>query len=216
MRIIIVGCGRLGSSLAQTLSLRGHTITTIDNDPSVFSRLGAAFTGSAIAGNGLQQDVLMSAGIDSADSLAAVTLNDETNVVIARLAREIFRVPKVVARTYDPLKAEVYWRLGVQTVCPSLLSAQVFADLLTFSRIETVMNLDSGEVRITRIEIQPALVGRAVKEITIPGEIQAIAIIRSGSSFIPMPTSVFQENDVVYLSVLATAAQKLQGMLGMI
>lgn len=215
MKIVIVGCGRLGSSLAQTLSLRGHAITAIDNDPAVFNRLGSAFKGNAIAGNGLEKDVLVRAGIESADSLAAVTLSDETNVVIARLAREIFRVPKVVARTYDPRKAEVYWQLGIQTVCPATLSAQVFADLLTFSHIDTVLSLDSGEVRISRVEVPSTLVGRAIKEISVTAEIQPIAIIRSGSSFIPMPTSVIQAGDVIYLSVLATSSQRLQNLLGM-
>src|SRR4030042_1184683 len=108
MRIIIIGCGRMGSGLAQTLSLRGHAVTVVDRDPQAFERLGPAFKGKTLTGIGFDRDVLLRAGIERADGLAAVTFSDEANVVAARLASNIFHVPRVVARLYDPRKAEIY------------------------------------------------------------------------------------------------------------
>src|SRR3990170_4359428 len=131
MRIIVVGCGRNGAGLAQHLSLRGHIVTVVDKDPVAFERLGAAFKGRTVVGVGFDRDVLHHAGIEKADGLAAVTSSDEVNVVAARLAREVFRVPRVVARVYDPRKAEIYQRLVVQTISPVALGTHRLAELLT-------------------------------------------------------------------------------------
>ncbi len=116
MRIIIIGCGRMGAGLARTLTLRGLTVTVVDSDQAAFERLGPAFSGQTIAGVGFDREVLLKAGIARADGLAAVTSSDDANVVAARLGRQIFRVPRVVARLYDPRKAEIYRRLGIQTI----------------------------------------------------------------------------------------------------
>jgi len=107
MKIIIIGCGRMGASLAQALVKRGNEVSVVDCNPSAFDRLGAAFGGKLVSGIGFDRSVLEEAGIDRADGLAAVTDSDETNVVVARVARKVFRVPKVVARLYDPRKAEI-------------------------------------------------------------------------------------------------------------
>ena len=122
MKIIIIGCGRWGAGLARSLSQAGHTVTAVDKDSAAFERLGPAYKGQTVVGLGSDRDVLIKAGIERADGLAAVTAGDETNIVVARMAKTVFRVPKVVARLYDPGKAEVYRRLGLQTIAPSATS----------------------------------------------------------------------------------------------
>ena len=215
MRIIIIGCGRNGAGLAQHLSLRGHIVTVVDKDPVAFERLGAAFKGRTVVGDGFDRDVLHHAGIEKADGLAAVTSSDEVNVVAARLAREVFRVPRVVARVYDPRKAEIYQRLGVQTISPVALGTHRLAELLTFSQLDTVVSLGNGEVDIVEAEISPLLVGRTVKDLTVLGEVHTVAIRRSGKTFLPTLDTVFQEGDRVHLAVLAASVDRLKALLGL-
>jgi trk system potassium uptake protein TrkA len=215
MRIIIIGCGHTGAGLARELALAGHAITIVDNNPASFERLGPSFKGETRVGPGFDKEVLMSAGIEQADGLAAVTSSDETNVVTARLAREVFHVPRVVARVYDPRKAEIYRRLGLQTISPVTFGIQRLADLLTFSQLGAVHSLGSGEVDLVEAEAPPLLVGRAVKDLTVPDEIRVVAITRSGKTFLPTMGTSFKEGDLIHIAVLATSADRLKALLGM-
>jgi len=213
MRIIIIGCGRMGAGLAQNLNLRGHTVTVVDNDPAAFERLGPAFKGQTVVGVGFDRDVLVRAGIERTDGLAAVTASDEANVVAARLASQVFRVPRVVARLYDARKAEIYRRLGLQTIAPITWGIHQIADLLCYSPLDTVFSLGSGEVDLVRVEIPPLLEGRMVNELTVPGEIQVVAISRSGTTFLPTLGTVFQKGDLIHLAVLTASADRLRALL---
>src|SRR5215813_6282000 len=116
VHIVIMGCGRVGSTLAYSLEARGHSVAVIDSDPDAFRRLGTEFTGLTVTGMGFDRDVLIAAGIERADAFAAVSSGDNTNIISARLARENFGVGRVVARIYDAKRAEVYERLGIPTV----------------------------------------------------------------------------------------------------
>jgi trk system potassium uptake protein TrkA len=216
MRIIIIGCGRLGSVLAQTLSMRGHAVTAVDNDPASFERLGPAFKGQTVLGVGFDRDLLLQAGIERADGLAAVTTSDDTNVVTARLASLVFRVPRVVARVYDPRKAEIYRRLGLQTISPVSLGTDLLAELLTFSQLKTILSLGSGEVGIVEAEVPPLLVGRTATALTIPGEVHLVAVSRSSKTFLPTPATVFQQGDLIHLAVLAASTERLEALLGLV
>ena len=129
MKILIIGCGRLGAGLAHALSLRSHQVTIIDRDATAFDRLLPSFAGQQLDGAGFDRGLLLRAGIDRADGLAAVTGSDEVNAVVARVAREVFRVPRVVARLDDPRKAEIYRRLGLQTIAPVTWGISRIADL---------------------------------------------------------------------------------------
>jgi trk system potassium uptake protein TrkA len=215
MKIIIIGCGRMGAGLARTLSLRGHAVTVVDNDPAAFERLGPAFKGQTVVGIGFDRDVLLQAGIERADGLAAVTASDEANVVAARIASQVFRVPRVVARVYDPHKAEIYQRLGLQTIAPVTWGIHQIADLLCYSPLDTVLSLGSGEVDLVKTEIPPLLAGRTVNELTVPGEIRVVAISRGGTTFLPTLGTVFQNGDLVHLVVLAASADRLRALLGL-
>jgi len=116
VHVVIVGCGRVGSTLARELTGQGHTVAIVDRKPEAFSRLGESFNGTKIVGIGFDRDVLIEAGIEKAGALAAVTNGDNSNILVARVAREEFAIERVVARIYDPKRAEIYERLGIATV----------------------------------------------------------------------------------------------------
>jgi len=215
MKIIIAGCGRLGSGLARTLESGGHTVTVIDQNPAAFEALGPSFKGQQIAGVGFDRDVLLQAGIERADALAAVTSSDEANVIIARLAGQVFHVPKVVAQLYDQRKAGIYNRLGLQTIDPTGWAIKRVADLLCYSPLSTSVALGSGEVNIVEVEVPAMLVGRSVADLTIQGEVQVIAINRNNRTFVPTPETQFCERDQLHIAVSAASDDRLRGLLGL-
>ena len=135
MKIIIVGCGRVGAGLAKNLSLQGLDVTVIDKNKAAFDALGPAFRGKTVEGIGFDQKVLSRAGIEKADALAAVTASDEANIVAARMARSYFRVPFVAARVYEPQKAKIYRRLGIQTISPVILGIERLTNLLVYPNL---------------------------------------------------------------------------------
>jgi trk system potassium uptake protein TrkA len=130
MFVIIIGCGRLGSYLAAALSEQGQEVVIIDRHEATFDKLPEYFTGFGIAGDASEPAVLESAGIARCDALLAVTENDNTNILIAQMARELFRTPKVMARVFDPARAEVYESLGIEAICPTILGGAKFIELL--------------------------------------------------------------------------------------
>lgn len=130
MNIIIMGCGRVGALLAANLSAKGHEVTVIDQDASSFERLPADFTGRTVLGSGTDMDVQRRAGIEQVDAFVACTPGDNRNIAGSQIAREVFHVPKVVARINDPLREKVFRDLGLQTVCPTLLGAELVREAL--------------------------------------------------------------------------------------
>jgi trk system potassium uptake protein TrkA len=203
----------MGAGLAHTLGQRGHTVTVVDRDPSAFEHLRPGFKGRTIAGIGFDRDVLVQAGVERADGLAAVTASDETNVVAARLARLMFRVPRVVARLYDPRKAEIYRRLGIQTISTTAWGTQRIAELLGYSQLDSIASLGSGAVDIVEIAVPHMLVGRPVSDVTISGEVQVVAISRGGTTFLPTLGAHFQEGDIAHLSILAASIERVKALL---
>ena len=208
MRIIIVGCGRMGAGLALTLTQRGHDVTVIDRDPTAFATLGERFSGRIITGHGFDREVLRCAGITRADALAAVTSSDETNVVTARVARQFFRVPRVVARLYDPRKAEIYRRLGILTISTTEWGIHRITELISYSWFEPIVSLGSS-VDIVDVEAPPALVGRSLASLTVPGEVHPVAVSRGGRCFLPTPETRLQAGDLVHIAVLTTSTGRL-------
>jgi trk system potassium uptake protein len=215
MRVIIIGCGRMGAGLARVLSSRGHTITVVDKDPGAVERLDAWFRGQTVLGTAFDQGVLLEAGIERADGLAAVTNSDETNVVVARLSRLVFEVPKVVSRLYDPRKVQVYQKLGVQIVAPVTWAVNRFADLFSYSELDTVLSLGNGEVEIVDVTVPPLLIGRKVNTVSVPGEIRVIAVCRGGKAFFPTSETVFQKDDSVQFALLSVCVERLKAMLAL-
>ena len=214
MKIIVIGCGRTGAGLARVLDTAGHAVTVVDSDPNAFGRLGPTFGGVSISGVGIDPDVLHRAGIEAADGVAAVTGDDEVNAVVARIAGRLFHVPKVVARLYDPAKAEIYRRLGVQVIAPVDWGIHRAADLLTFSDVGAIMSLGTGQVDLVEVDVPQLLDGRPLGELTAPGEVLPIAISRSGRTFIPTSETTMQTGDIVHLAVVAASRGRLESMLG--
>ena len=130
MKVIILGCGRVGSTLASMMDSEGHQVSVIDASSDSFRRLDSTFNGETILGNGVDEDVLIKAGIREADAFAAVTNGDNRNIMASQLAREIFGVKKVVCRIYDPMRQSTYHELGLETICPTIVGAQMISDAL--------------------------------------------------------------------------------------
>lgn len=214
MKIIIVGCGRNGSGLAQAMSKAGHSVTVIDSDAAAFDHLGKNFSGKTVEGIGFDRDVLERAEIGRTDAVAAFTSSDESNAVIARIAKEIYHVPKVVARLYDREKAEIYKRLGVQTLSSTTWGIKRAADLLSYSTLNQVYSFGSGDVELVRVELPSPLTGYRVNDLTVLGDIHVVAIERDNKTMLPTSGTIFQQGDIVYLAETSASGPQLRRLLG--
>jgi trk system potassium uptake protein TrkA len=215
MKVIVVGCGRMGAELALALAREGKEVTVVDRDPRAFARLGAGFTGTRVEGIGFDRDVLVRAGVERSDALAALTSGDNVNIVTARIARTIFRVPKVVARVYDPRRAEVYARLGLQTVSTTAWGASRVQQLLVHGELNVIRSIGSGGLSIVEHEVPSYWVGRDVGHVSVPGEISVTAILRKEAALLPARETVFQQGDLAVIAVMAHARGRLEHLLGL-
>ncbi len=134
MKVVILGCGRVGATLATQLEQAGHTVTVIDNNNDAFQRLSPEFRGERITGNGVDQSVLRRAGIEEADAFAAVTNGDNRNIMASQIAKEIFHVQKVVCRIYDPIRESTYKGLGIETICPTIIGTNLIFQAISDGR----------------------------------------------------------------------------------
>jgi trk system potassium uptake protein TrkA len=214
MKVIIIGCGRLGSGMARDLSMRGNDVTIIDVDPLAFERLGTGLKIKTVTGIGFDRSVLQEAGITKADALAAVTSSDEANVVAARFAKQVFHVPRVAARVYDPRKADIYRRLGIPTISPVAITAARMSELLTFPNLNTLARLGTGEVSIIEVEATDLLNGQEIDKLSLPGQAIVVSITRMGKSFLPSAKTQIQFGDVLHLAVMAEDTDRIASLLG--
>lgn len=215
MKAIIMGCGRVGAQVALRLEEKGHEVTVIDRDPAMLERLGGRFRGQVVVGVGFDQQVLLKAGIDRADAFAATSPSDNTNIVAARIARNVYHVPRVVARLYDPRHAEIYRRLGLVTISSTTWGAERIYQLLTHSGLDQVVSFGHGEVSLIGVDAPPQLEGRQVREVSIPGEISVVALVREGAAHLPTLGMEFQAGDEIYFAVHAKAMSRLEALLGL-
>ncbi|HLF01935.1 MAG TPA: TrkA family potassium uptake protein [Anaerolineales bacterium] len=215
MRLIIMGCGRVGEQVSRLMADEGHDVTVIDQDEAALARLGPGFKGRKVKGIGFDRKVLLEAGIGQADAFAATSSSDNANIVAARIARNVFHVPKVVARLYDPRRTEIYRRLGLVTISSTTWGAERIREVLTHGQFDPVVTFGNGEVAVLTIEAPPLLAGRTVKDVTAPGEISVIAITREGRAFIPAFGTQIQADDSIHLTVLAGAMERLESWLGL-
>jgi trk system potassium uptake protein len=199
MRVIIVGCGRVGSELTVQLGRAGHDVTIIDKRASAFDRLPPGFNGRTVVGVGFDRDVLEEAGIKEADAFVAVTNGDNSNIVSARVAREYYHVANVIARIYDPRRAEIYERLNIPTVATTTWGVKQIMLMLKHSREEMKESLAGGDLFRMRVSAPPHLVGKPVSQLNIDGKIMVVGVDRGGHGFIPVASSTFQDGDVVQL-----------------
>jgi trk system potassium uptake protein len=202
-----MGCGRVGSTLARSLEDRNHTVSVIDTEPDAFRRLGPTFNGDKITGVGFDQEVLEKAGIKRADAFAAVSSGDNSNIIAARVARETFGIQQVVARIYDPGRAEVYQRLGITTVATvKWTSDQVLRRLLP-AGAEPDFRDPSGTIRLDQVPITEAWIGQRTIHFQEQSQCRIAWIDRLGEGVLPTRDSVIQEGDMLHLVMREENAQ---------
>jgi trk system potassium uptake protein TrkA len=213
VHIVIMGCGRVGSTLARSLEKRGHTVAVIDLDVASFRRLGPDFAGKTIKGVGFDREVLLEAGIEQADGFAAVSSGDNSNILSARVVRETFSVENVVARIYDPGRAEVYERLGIPTVATVRWTADQVLRRLLPAGSEPHWRDPSGSVRLMEVHVDRAWVGRSVGQIEDATGARVPFLFRMGSGTVPRRSTIFQDGDLVYAAVLDKELARVEAVL---
>ncbi|MGH3355450.1 MAG: potassium channel family protein [Nocardioidaceae bacterium] len=201
-----MGCGRVGSSLARGLERRGHTVAIIDQDPDAFRRLGPTYSGRKVMGYGFDRDVLVEAGIDGADAFAAVSSGDNSNIISARVARETFGIQNVVARIYDPGRAEIYQRLGIPTVATVRWTTDQILRRLMPEGSEPDWRDPSGTVRIAEVPTHKSWIGSTVARLQDAAATRVAFLTRLGEGVIPTRDTVIQEGDIVHVVMLETRA----------
>lgn len=203
MYVVVMGCGRVGSSLASGLERLGHEVAVIDRNAQAFRRLGAEFRGRQVVGEGYHREVLDEAGVKRAHAFAAVSSGDNSNIIAARVARESYGVERVVARIYDAKRAAVYERLGIPTVATVPWSTDRFLRMLLPDGVATAWREPSGTVAILPLPVHEDWVGRPVRELEAATNSRVAFIVRFGTGVLPRADTAVQAEDTVYVAALS-------------
>lgn len=201
MHVVILGCGRVGSALAHTLEAAGCTVAIVDQDADAFRRLQPGFRGRTVVGVGFDRDTLREAGIETADAFAAVSSGDNSNILTARVARETFGVGNVVARIYDPRRAEVYERLGIPTVATVRWTAEQIVRRLLPTAGQSDWADPSGAVVLTELGLHPGWVGARLRDVEAQTNCRVACLTRRGEGSIPSRDTMVQEGDRLHVAV---------------
>jgi K+ transport systems, NAD-binding component len=180
MQIIVVGCGKVGSRFAQLMSEEGHDIVVVDNDSENFRLLDSNFKGLTVLGVPIDEDVLKQAGIESADGLAAVTPDDNINMMACQIAKEIFNVPRIFARIQDPVREQVFYQFGVHTVCPTNMTVQEFRALMMGEVSATACYIDNNIIDFEYHKVKESDVGKLISDIIVPKDNMILGLIKDG------------------------------------
>ncbi|CAJ60734.1 Trk system potassium uptake protein trkA (K(+)-uptake protein trkA) [Frankia alni ACN14a] len=209
VHVVILGCGRVGSALARGVERLGHSVAIIDQNAAAFGRLDATFAGQRVTGMGFDRDTLVEAGIERAAAFAAVSSGDNSNIIAARVAREMFGVERVVARIYDPRRAEVYERLGIPTVATVRWTRDQILGRLLPDAVTAQWSDPSGSVLLTAIPPGAAWAGRKLRELEEAAGVRVVCVTRFGEGVLPDARTLVQDGDVLHVAVTkarATAA----------
>jgi len=214
VHVVIVGCGRVGSGLAVQLAAQGHSVSIIDKSARAFRRLPADWPGTAVLGSGFDRDDLDRAGAAGAGALAAVTSGDNSNILTARIARENYGIHNVVARIYDPRRAEIYQRLGIPTVATVTWTIdQVLRRLLPESVVGEWTDATGRLVLVERV-LPESWAGKSLRSLGTKGKVNVVAVTRAGSPRLDVAELVGQEGDVLHLAMMKDAVEELERVLG--
>ncbi len=205
-----MGCGRVGATLAGTLSKMDHDVAIIDSDPAAFRRLGVEFEGRTVTGVGFDRDTLLSAGIKEAYAFAAVSSGDNSNILAARVARETFGVERVAARIYDPQRALVYQRLGIPTVATVRWTANQIIQRLVPQGSVPELTDPSGKVVVAEIPVSTAWIGHRLSELEGEAGMRVAYITRLGDGMLPGPDTVYQDGDIVHVVAALTDLPRVE------
>jgi len=196
-----MGCGRVGSALAHTLDQAGHSVSVVDSDPASFTKLHQDFTGTTVTGIGFDRDTLVKAGIDRAHAFAAVSSGEDVGVVAARVARETFGVENVVARIYDPRRAEVYQRLGIPTVASVAWQTDQILRRILPESVGDEWRDGSGKVALTQLPVAEAWVGQRITRLEKDSGVRVAFLTRYGEGVLPTVDTVVQADDIVHVLI---------------
>lgn len=199
VHVVIMGCGRVGSTLAMILEAEGHTVAVVDSNEEAFRRLGHGFAGRTVTGVGFDRDTLREAGIEQAQAFAAVSSGDNSNILAARVARETFGVDNVVARIYDPGRAEVYQRLGIPTVATVRWTADQMIRRLLPHGAEPEWRDPSGTMRLAEVPVDTSWVGERISHIETASGARVAFLTRLGEGLLPGEDTVLQDGDIVHV-----------------
>lgn len=199
---VIMGCGRVGATLAHTLEDAGHSVAIIDQDERAFRRLRNTFSGRKVTGVGFDRETLKQAGVEEAYAFAAVSSGDNSNILATRVARETFHVGHVVARIYDPGRAEIYQRLGIPTVAAVRWSAdQVLRRILPEQHLAGDYREPSGRLVLAEVDLHEAWIGHSISSIDAASGIRIAFLTRFGEGLLPQTGTSYQEGDTVHAMV---------------
>ena len=214
MHVVIMGCGRVGSTLAQNLESRGHTVAVIDQNPDAFRRLGPEFTGLTVTGIGFDRDVLVEAGIERADAFAAVSSGDNSNIISARLARETFGVNRVVARIYDQKRAEVYERLGIPTVATVRWTADRMVRHIVPDSTAELWRDPTSVVSLIEVPVHPDWVSQPLRALEEASGGRVAYVMRFGLGMLPTTSTMIQDGDQVFMLVTDDMVERVKAATG--
>jgi trk system potassium uptake protein len=213
MRVVIAGCGRVGAALAVQLAAERHDVRVVDRNPRTRRLLPGDPAAQFFEGNAYNRAVLQAAGIEHADAFIAVTSGDNSNIVAARTAKETYRVPIVVARIFDPRRADIYRELGIPTIASVRWSVHQLYQMLLHRHLTAELTFGNGETLLVRSRLPAYLSGRRLTELEVDGEIRVVEVTRGGRSLIPSHTGMAEPDDLVTFAVAATALGRLRSFL---
>jgi trk system potassium uptake protein TrkA len=213
MHVVIMGCGRVGAALTVELAKAGHSVAIVDKRRDAFDRLPPGFEAKKVVGMGFDREVLEEAGIKEAGAFVAVGNGDNSNIVSARVAREHYHVPKVIARIYDPRRAEIYEKLNIPTIASVKWAAARVMFLLFHGQEEIKESIAGGAVLHVQREVPDHLVGKPITSVEAPGQVEAIVVERGSAAFLPVAGATFQQGDVAHFVVTSAAVTKLDLLL---
>lgn len=199
VHIVIMGCGRVGAALSHQLAPLDHTVAVIDQDPLAFRRLGDDFPGRTVAGIGFDRETLIEAGIEQAGAFAAVSSGDNSNIIAARVARETFGVKRVVARIYDPRRAEVYERLGIPTVATVPWTSSRLLKAVLGEATSEAWRDPSGAVAMVTVAPHEGWIGRSLADFEAASGSRTAVVTRFGTGQLPTPTTIIQDGDRLHV-----------------
>jgi trk system potassium uptake protein len=214
VHIIIVGCGRVGSGLGVGLAGQGHSVTIIDRNPKAFRRLPEEWAGTTVVGSGFDRDALEEALATEAGALAAVTSGDNSNILTARIARETYEIPNVVARIYDPRRAQIYLRLGIPTVATVAWTIDQVRRRLLPDEAAAEWSDPTGAPSLVTRDLPEKWAGKRLGDLSVPGEVTLVAVVRAGVARLDVADMVGQDGDVLHLLVSRAALDRLRSRLG--
>jgi trk system potassium uptake protein TrkA len=213
MRVLIMGCGRVGSELSLALLEGGHDVTVIDKNPEAFWRYPPGEGARQMVGLGFDRELLEEAGIRDADAFIAVSSGDNSNIVSARVALEHFHVPKVIARIYDPRRAEIYGRLNIPTVATTTWGIKQIQLMLLHDREEIRESLGGGDILRVRVPVPEHLIGKPANTLNVDGKILVAGVSRGGTGFLPTPDSTLQAGDYLVVMMVKDGLEMLDQQL---